>query len=70
MLLAEHEIEFHGQAFALVVADSYEVARKAARLVQLEVTETAGLLDVDEAIAQQAWVRPPHGLRRSGITAA
>ena len=64
MLLAEHSIEFHGQAYALVVAESQSLARKAARLVQLKLSEHAPLLDVQQAIQEQAWVRPPHGLRR------
>jgi len=64
LLLAEDEIEFHGQAVLLVVATSYEQARKAARLAKIETSNINAVLDVNDGIEKESWVRPPHGLNR------
>ena len=61
-LLAGDEIFYHNQPVLLVVADSYKVARKAARLVKFECEETPAILDIHDAIKQKNWVRPPHSM--------
>jgi len=61
-LLAGDEIFYHNQPVLLVIADSYKVARKAARLVTIECEETPAVLDIHDAIAKQHWVRPPHSM--------
>jgi xanthine dehydrogenase large subunit len=61
-LLAGDEIFYHNQPVLLVIADSYKVARKAARLVTFECEETPAILDIHDAIKQKNWVRPPHSM--------
>lgn len=70
LLLADDAVEFHGQAVLLVVAESHEQARKAARLAEISYDVEVPLLDIDDAVAQQSWVRPPHGLKRGDAAAA
>ncbi|MEI6894362.1 MAG: xanthine dehydrogenase molybdopterin binding subunit [Colwellia sp.] len=60
VLLAEQQIEYHNQPVLLVVATSYKLARKAARLITINCQESPAVLDIHDAIKQQHWVRPPH----------
>jgi xanthine dehydrogenase YagR molybdenum-binding subunit len=48
-LLAGPEIEHYHQAIALVVADTFEQARAAARLVKVDYARTAGVYDLEAA---------------------
>ena len=69
-LLADGEIRYHGQPILLVVAQSYEVARRAARLVQVDYKAETPLLDIQQALQQQAFVRPPHRIGRGDVDSA
>lgn len=64
ILLTNHEVQYHGQPVLVVVADTHETARRAARLVVIECEQTSPILDIKEAIDKQHWVRPPHSLNR------
>ena len=44
ILLTDHEIEYFHQPVLFVVADSYDTARKAARLVKINCEETEAVL--------------------------
>ncbi|WP_017446470.1 xanthine dehydrogenase molybdopterin binding subunit [Gayadomonas joobiniege] len=70
ILLAENEIFYHGQPVLLVVASSYEAARKAARKVVIKYRQTPPLLDIKMSIANQDWVRPPHSLKKGDVDTA
>lgn len=70
ILLTDHAIEYFHQPVLLVVADSYEIARSAARLVKINCTETEAVLDIHDAIEKQHWVRPPHSLQRGDSASA
>ncbi|MEW6139441.1 MAG: xanthine dehydrogenase family protein molybdopterin-binding subunit [Thermodesulfobacteriota bacterium] len=52
--LAEEYIRHRGQAFALVAAETEKAARKAARLIDVAVTELEGVFDPREALAEGA----------------
>jgi xanthine dehydrogenase large subunit len=67
LLLAEKEVCYHGQPVLLVVAESYEQARRAARLVKINYVATSAQLDIHNAIAEQDWVRPPFQLQRGDV---
>lgn len=67
VLLAEKDISYHGQPVLFVVATSYDIARKAARLVDIAYQETNALIDIKESIANQDWVRPPHTFVRGDL---
>ena len=69
-VLADVLISFHGQALALVLADNFDTARQAARLVKATVDELPAVLTVDEAKAAESWVLPPVDLARGGADLA
>ena len=69
-VLVRDLVSFHGQALALVLAESFEAARKAARLVSAEIEAFPALLTVDEAKAAESWVLPPVQVRRGDTAAA
>lgn len=70
LLLASDCIQYHHQPVLLVVADSYDNARQAARLVEFDYRESEATLDIHQAIAEQNWVRPPHSLQRGDADSA
>ncbi|MDO9251274.1 MAG: xanthine dehydrogenase molybdopterin binding subunit [Hydrogenophaga sp.] len=61
---------FTGQVIALVVADDVMTARRAARLVKLEIEELPAVLNVHEAHALESYVLPPVEVRRGDPKAA
>ncbi|MDM7861341.1 xanthine dehydrogenase molybdopterin binding subunit [Alteromonas sp. ASW11-36] len=70
ILLTDNEIQYHNQPVLLVVAKSYDVARRAARMVEIECRSSEAVLDIKTAVEQQNWVRPPHSLQRGDAEAA
>ena len=54
-LLCTGAIHYAGQPLYLVVADSHLAARRAARLHRADVTETAPILTIEDALAAEAW---------------
>ncbi len=50
-ILAEGEIEFHGQVIFAVVAETREIARRAARLAKIEMAATTPAVTVEDALA-------------------
>ncbi|XQF94251.1 hypothetical protein ACOBV9_18745 (plasmid) [Pseudoalteromonas espejiana] len=60
VLLTSHEIQYHGQPVLVVVADSYAIARRAARLVVIECEQTTPILDIKEAIKKTLQGRHIH----------
>lgn len=67
VLLAEDEISFHAQPVAVVVAESYEQARIAARAVKVEVEQLEAQVDVKTGLANEDWVRPPYSFERGDL---
>jgi len=59
-VLAHKEIKFHGQPVFAVLAESQEMALKAASLGKVECQESSSILSVSDAKAKNATVRPPH----------
>lgn len=64
ILLADQLIEYHSQPILLVVANSYQTARIAARRVKIEYQNAIPILDIKQAIENKNWVRPPHALHK------
>lgn len=72
-LLADGQIQFHGQPLFAVAADTYENARRAATFGHFDIVEQPALLDPRSALLQQRLVRPSHALQRpnsSGLDTA
>lgn len=53
-LLADKKVEFHGQPIFAVIAETREIARKAARLAKIDYADLPHWLDVDGALENGA----------------
>ncbi len=58
-IFALDTVEYVGQVVGLVVADTVMQARRAARLVKLDIAPLPAILDVREALAARSFVLPP-----------
>jgi xanthine dehydrogenase large subunit len=63
-IFATDTVQHVGQVIGLVVADSVMAARRAARLVRLDIEPLPALLDARAAHAAQSYVLPPVVVRR------
>ena len=69
-VFARDTVHHVGQVVGLVVADSVMQARRAARLVQLQIDPLPAVLSVREALQQNHHVLPPVFVRRGDADAA
>ncbi|TFG63403.1 MAG: xanthine dehydrogenase small subunit, partial [Nitrospirales bacterium] len=69
-VLAGREVEYWGQPIFAVAATSQRLARKAARLAQVEYEELEPCLSIKEALKQENFVRPPHVQDTGGVREA
>ena len=64
ILLADHEVSYHGHLVALVVGETQEQCRAAAALVEVEYETLPALLSIQEAITQGSFHTDFHRIRR------
>ena len=69
-ILADGLVQYVGQPLFLVVADSHDHARRAARLAQVSYEELPAILTPQGAKAAQSYVLPPMRLARGDAAAA
>lgn len=69
-LLAAGEVHYHSQIVALVVGESLERCREAARLVEVEYEPLPPVLGVRQAIASGSFHTDPNCMRRGDVTNA
>ncbi len=69
-LLVEKNIEFMGQAIFAVAASSIRAAQQAVLLAQITYNESTPLLELNQAIDNQTYVRPPHTMQRGDAAKA
>ncbi len=69
-VFATDTVQFVGQVVALVVADDVMTARRAARLVKLDIAPLDAVLSVHEAHALESYVLPPVQVTRGDAAAA
>jgi xanthine dehydrogenase large subunit len=69
-ILALDMVEHVGQVVALVVAESMNIARRAARLVKLDIEPLPAVLSIAQAVAEKSWVLPPVEVKRGDALAA
>jgi xanthine dehydrogenase large subunit len=69
-VFAQGTVQHVGQVVGLVVADNMMQARRAARLVQLQIDPLPAVLSVREALQQKHFVLPPVFVRRGDADAA
>jgi len=65
----QSEPPFHGAPVAAIAADSYEQAREALALVEVEWEELEPLLDPEEAVRQKSFVDEPRSYERGDVDA-
>ncbi|MDA7482609.1 xanthine dehydrogenase molybdopterin binding subunit [Planktomarina temperata] len=53
-LLADGQVHYAGQPIFLVVAESHHLARRAAHLAKIEITEEPALLTIEQALAAES----------------
>ncbi len=63
-ILADGRIVFHGQVIFAVVAETRDLARRAARLAKVEIAEEKPILTIADALAAESDVLPPYEFRR------
>ncbi len=63
-LFAEDKVEHAGQPLAMVVAHSLDAARAAAERVKPDIEPTEAILDIQTALALQAYVQAPSTILR------
>jgi xanthine dehydrogenase large subunit len=69
-ILASKYVHFRGQVLFAVAAESRDAARRAAQLARVDMEELPPVLDIETALAQQAWVDPPHEMYRGDVDQA
>lgn len=69
-ILAQKLIQFHGQPIFLVLAESHDAARRAAKLAKIDYDPLPAILTVQEAVANESWVLPPVEIKRGDAMAA
>ena len=65
--LAHDEVTFVGQAIALIAAESSDIARQAANLIEIEFKELPSILTLDEAIAKGEMYGTPRIIERGNV---
>ncbi|WP_410209438.1 xanthine dehydrogenase molybdopterin binding subunit [Aquirhabdus sp.] len=63
-IIADDVIQFYGQVIFVVAAETYQQARAAVRLAQVEYEAFEPILTIGEAIKAESWVLPPVDLKR------
>jgi xanthine dehydrogenase large subunit len=63
-ILADGEVQYLGQPVFLVVAETVDAARRAARLAQVDYEDLPAILTIEEALAQRSFVLPTVTLAR------
>lgn len=69
-ILADGLVQFHGQPVFVVLAETHEAARRAARLAKIEYEPLPAILTTAEAVEAESWVLPPVHMQRGDAAAA
>jgi len=69
-VFANDVVQFTGQVVALLLADDTMTARRAARLVKLDIEPLPAVISVHEAHALESYVLPPVHVKRGDAAAA
>lgn len=69
-LFAEKEVHFQGQPIAFIVADSLKIAKKAKKLIKIDIEKLPAVTTVDEAMDKQQFIAPPRTFKMGDIQEA
>ncbi len=70
ILLADKEVFYHGQIIALVVGESQEACREAAKKIVVEYEPLPPIRNIKDAIAQNSFHTEPNFIRRGDVPRA
>ncbi len=70
VLIPDQQISYFHQAIAWVIADTLEIARRAAALVQFQIEASTAILSIDQALASNSFHGNPQIVRRGDADAA
>lgn len=69
-MLADGRVHYHGQLIAVVVGETLEQCKAAAKLVDVTYVEEPAILSIPAAIAAGSYHTEPHVIRRGDVEAA
>jgi xanthine dehydrogenase large subunit len=69
-VFAGEQVQFHGQVLFAVAAESFALARAAAKLAVIEYEDLPAILTIEAALAAKSYVLEPHVMRRGDAKAA
>src|SRR5712671_6210393 len=69
-MFADGSVEFHGQVVFAVVAESRDLARRAARLASIEIAAEDPLVTVDDALKAGSHILPDYAFSKGDCAAA
>ena len=69
-ILADGVATYFGQPVAIVVAESMDIARRAAELVKVDYEPLEAVLSIKEALARQQFTSPPQVVKRGDAAGA
>jgi xanthine dehydrogenase large subunit len=69
-LMVDEQVEFWGQVLFAVAATSYDAARKAVRLADVEYEVQSADVTIEQGLASNSFVRPDHCQQRNDAGAA
>lgn len=69
-VLPDGIVQFYGQPVFCVAAETRAQARAAAKLAEIEYEELPAVLSVEEALAKQSFVAPPHVMKQGDAKSA
>ena len=67
LILAENETTFIGQAIFLIAAETEDIARKAAKLINVEFEELPRILSIEEAIKNKNLLAPERKIESGNV---
>ena len=70
VMLADELVEHHGQALAIIVATTRDVALRAAAAVTSRIEPLPAVLSIEEGLAREAWIIPPQTIREGDAASA
>src|SRR5947209_17856211 len=70
ILLADHEVFYHGHIVALIVGETPELCRAAAAKMIVEYETLPPIFTIEEAIGAESFHSDPHFIRRGTVAAA
>ena len=69
-VLAADRVDYFGQPVFAVIAETYEQARSAARLREIEGDAEAPIISIDDALTKNSYVSDTHVMERGNVKAA